>query len=149
MVTEQAVSAEENARIARRFPEEVATAGNLAVIDEICAEDMVDHSPLGVVRGREAVRAQVETLREAFDDLTATVEDVVAEGDSVAMRVTLSGTHVGPVMGIEPTGRSFGIGNLVFARMEDGRIVERWVQPDMLGLLGQLGVERLPEAPAQ
>lgn len=140
---------DENKRIARRFPEEVATEGRVDVIDEICAEDVVDHSPMGVVEGRDALKAQVEGFREAFEGFTATVEDAIAEGDTVAMRVRLSGTHEGPVLGIEPTGRSFEVENLVFTRLANGRIVERWVQPDMLGLLGQLGIERLPDAPAR
>lgn len=135
---------EENKRVARRFPEEVATEGNIDVIDEICAEDVVDHSPLGDVRGREELKAQLESLRTAFEDFSATVEEAVAEGDTVAMRVTLRGTHVGDFMGIEATGKDFEVENMVFTRVEDGHIVERWVQPDMLGLMQQLGAIELP-----
>lgn len=149
MATERAIPTEENKQVARRFPEEVATEGNVDVIDEICIEDVVDHSPIGEVRGREALKAQTEALLEAFGDLSVTVEDVIAEGDTVAMRVTLRGTHEGPFMGIEPTGRAFEVGNMVFTRIEDGRIAERWVHPDVLSMLQQLGVDRLPEAPAQ
>lgn len=67
------------------------------------------------------------------------VEDVVAEGDRVAMRLTISGTHEGPVMGIDPIGKEVEFGNMIFHRMEDGPIAERWVQPDVFGLLTQLG----------
>lgn len=137
-------SIEENKRIARRIPEEIATQGNLDHIEEVCAPDVIDHSPLGEVRGRAEFRAQLETVLEAFGNLTATVEDVIAEGDTVAMRVTLSGTHDGEFMGIEPTGESFEIENMVITRIEDGLVAERWVQPDMLGLLTQLGVVDLP-----
>lgn len=135
-----ATTAVDNERLARRIPEEVATEGRLELIDEICAEDVVDHTPFGVAEGREEFRANIETLRGAFSDFTATVEDIVSEGDTVAMRVTLSGTHTGEFMGIEPTNREFEIDNAVFTHIEDGRIVERWVQPDMLGMLQQLGV---------
>lgn len=135
----------ENTRIARRFPEEVATEGNVELVDELVTEDVIDHSPFGEMRGREELREQAEYLHAAFSDLSATVEDAVAEGDTVALRVNVSGTHEGEFMGIEPTGREFEIQNMVFFRFDDGKIAERWVQPDMLGLLQQLGVVELPE----
>nr|WP_312911351.1 ester cyclase [Natronosalvus caseinilyticus] len=136
---------EENKQIARRFPEEVATKGNTDVLEEICAEDVIDHSPLGEARGLEELEDQMEFLRSAFGDFSATVEDIVAEGDTVAMRVTLRGTHKGEFMGVEPTGRDFEVGNMVFTRIEDGKIAERWVQPDTLGLMQQLGAVDRPE----
>jgi steroid delta-isomerase-like uncharacterized protein len=133
-------STEENRRIARRVPEEVATEGRLDLIDELYAEDAVEHDLLEDQHGREAIREGLERVFAAFPDLTATVEDDVAEGDTVAMRVTLRGTHEGELVGVEPTGREFEVGNQVFTRIEDGRIVERWVQPDLLGLMRQLGL---------
>jgi predicted ester cyclase len=136
---------EENKRLARRFPGEVASKGNVSLIDEICAADIVDHSPLGEVRGRDDLKAQLESLRTAFGDFSATLEDAVAEGDTVAMRVTLRGVHDGEFMGVEPTGTEVEVANVVFSRIEDGLIAERWVQPDMLGLMQQLGVIELPD----
>ena len=134
----------ENKRIARQYPEEVATERNIGLIDEICAEDIIDHSPLGEVRSRAELKEQIEQLRNAFGDFSATVEDIVAEGDTVAMRVTVRGIHEGEFMGIEPTGREFEIQNMVFTRIEDGQIAERWVQPDMFGFMQQLGVVDAP-----
>ncbi|MFC7212528.1 ester cyclase [Saliphagus sp. GCM10025334] len=133
----------ENKRVVRRFPEEVAT-GNIDVIDEICAEDVIDHSPLGEIKGREELKKQTEYLLSAFGDFSATVEDIIAESDTVAMRVTLRGTHVGEFMGIEPTGKEFEIQNMVFTRMKDGKLAERWIQPDQFGLMQQLGVVESP-----
>lgn len=132
---------EQNKRIARRIPEELATAGNLDLVEELYAEDAVEHGPFGDHRGRPAIRENMERFFAAFPECSATVEDVIAEGDTVAMRVTLSGTHEGAFMGVEPTGRAFEVGNMVFTRFADGKIAERWVQPDTLGLLEQLGVE--------
>lgn len=134
----------ENKRVARQFPEAVATEGDIELIHEICASDIIDHSPLGDVAGHEALKEQLEVLREAFGDFSATVEDIVAEGDTVAMRVTLRGTHDGPFMGIDPTGTAVEIQNMVFTRVENGKIAERWVLPDMLSLLEQLGVVEPP-----
>lgn len=142
---ESTTTIEENKRVARRFPEEVASEGRIELIDELCTPDVVDHSPLGEVEGREALKAQLTDLRNAFGDFTATVEDIVAEGDTVAMRVTLRGTHEGEFMGIGPTGADFEVENSVFTRLEDGKIVERWVQPDVLGMFRQLGVDTLPK----
>lgn len=135
---------QENKRLARQFPEEVATTGTLSLIDEICSADVIDHSPLGEVHGREELKAHIETIREAFEEFSATVEDIVAEGDTVAMRVTLRGTHEGPFMGIEATGSTVAVSNMVFTRIEDGQIAERWVQPDMLELMQQLDVVDVP-----
>jgi steroid delta-isomerase-like uncharacterized protein len=128
----------ENKRIARRFPEEVATAGNVDLIEELCTPDVVDRSPLGEVHGHDELKRHLESIRAAFSDHSATVEDAVAEGDTVAMRVTLRGTHDGEFMGIEPTGNEFAVTNMVFTRIEDGRIAERWVNPDVYGLMQQL-----------
>lgn len=136
----------ENKRVARRYPEEVATERDIDLIDEICSEDVIDHSPLGELRSRVKLKEQIKQLRTAFGDFSATVEDIVAEGDTVAMRVTVRGIHQGEFMGIEPTGREFEIQNMVFTRIEEGQIAERWVQPDMLGLMQQLGAVESPDA---
>ena len=136
-------SIEKNKRIARRFPEEVATEGNIDLVDEICTEDVLDHSPFGDRQGRETVKKQIAELHKAFGDFSATVEDGLAEDDRVAMRITLRGTHKGEFQGIEPTDEEFEIQNMVFTRIKDGKIAERWVQPDMLGLMQQLGAVEL------
>jgi steroid delta-isomerase-like uncharacterized protein len=133
-------ASEKHKRIARRFPEEVATEGNFDLIDELCTVDVIDHSPDGEIHGREELKAHMAAYRSAFGDFSATVEEAIAEGETVAMRVTLRGTHVGEFMNVAPTGNEFEVANMVFTRIEDGRIAERWVQPDMLGLLQQLGM---------
>jgi steroid delta-isomerase-like uncharacterized protein len=131
----------ENKRLARRFPEEAATEGNIDILDTLLARDFLDHGVFGRdSEGPDAAKAELHRLRTAFPDFEAAVEDIIAEGDIVAMRVTLSGTHEGEFMGVEPTGESFTIQNMVFTRIQDGRIVERWTQPDTLGLFKQLGV---------
>lgn len=135
----------ENERIARLVAEEIATNGRMDMVGEVYAEDAVDHLPFGTdARGIDQIRTTLQTYRTAFPDFTATVEDVVTEGDLVAMRVTLSGTHDGEFMGIEPTNNSFEIQNMVITRIEDGKIAERWVQPDTFGMLQQLGIVSLP-----
>lgn len=141
-------SADDAKRVTRRFPEDVATDGDIDALDEIITHDFVDHNTLGLdMSGRESAKDDIQLLREAFPDFEARVEDIIAEGDTTAMRVTLSGTHEGEFMGIEPTGNHFEIQNLVFSRLEDGKIAERWVQPDTLGMLQQLDV--VPDDPSR
>lgn len=122
-----------------------ATTGDLDLIDESCTATVVDHNPLGEVRGREALNADIESLRTAFSDVSATVEAAVADGDAVAMRLTLRGTHAGEFVGIEATGADIEVGNMVFTRIADGQIAERWVQADMFGVMQQLGIVDLPD----
>lgn len=110
------------------------------MIDEVYAEDAVEHGPFGDDQGREAIRKSFERFGATFTDLSATVEDIVAEGDMVAMRVTLRGTHEGKFLGVEPTGKSVEMQHMVFTRIDDGRIVERWMQPDLVGVGQQLGM---------
>lgn len=139
-------AAAENERIVRQFVESVVNEGEVDRIDEFVAEDVNDHTPLGEETGSDAMRETTEQLRTAFPDFTVTPHDVVADGDTVAVRMTQTGTHEGEFVGYEPTGRSFEIPAIAFARMADGRIAERWVRPDMLGLLSQLGVVDAPGA---
>lgn len=129
---------EENKRIARRAVEEY-NEQNLAIFDEIFAEDVIDHTPSGEAKGRERSREGLKTLYAAFPDLEITIDELIAEGDTVALRSTHRGTHEGKFMDIEPTGKQFKIENMVFARFEDGKVVERWIQADILGLMQQLG----------
>jgi len=139
-------TAEENKRIARRIIEEVVKQGNLDAIDEVYTEDAVEHTPVGDFSGREEIREGFETIRGAFSDYTVTVEDMIAEGDTVAVRLTERGTHDGEFMGIDPTGREFEHRTMAFLRLENGKVAEWWVQPDNLGLMQQLGVVEPPGA---
>lgn len=133
--------ATEAARLARRVPEDVVTDRNFGLVTDLFEADAVEHTIFGrTVRGAEAIREMLEGYGDAFPDFEARVEDVVASGDTVAMRVTLSGTHEGEFMGFEPTGESFEVANMAFTRVTDGRIAERWVLPDAYGMLEQLGV---------
>lgn len=129
---------DEHKRTVRKYPRAVAT-GDLHVIDEICTEDVISHAPLGEPRGREALKEYETPVHEAFPEFDVTFEDIVAEDDRVAMRLTIRGTHEGEMMGIAPTGTRVEFENVVFHRMVDGKIAERWVHPDVLGLLQQLG----------
>lgn len=135
---------EQQKKIARRIPENVFGEGDLDLLDELYAADAVEHTPFGDQEGRAAIRESFEGFLTAFPDISQTVEDVVAEDDTVAMRITSRGTHDGGFMGIEATGKVIEVQQMAFVRIEDREITERWLLPDTLGLLQQLGVVELP-----
>ena len=139
-------SEEENKAQYRRTFEEVFNQGNLALVDELVAPDFLNHEvPLGMNnRGPESTRQVVRMLRTAFPDLHFTIEELVAEGDTVAGRVTMSGTHLGPFQGIPPTGRSFQQAHMHFVRFRDGKAIEHRAVRDDLGMMRQLGVIPAP-----
>ena len=87
----------------------------------------------------EGVKQFYEMLWGAFPDVEATIEEVIGEGETVAFRVTVRGTHRGEFMGVAPSGNQFTIGVQNIYRFRDGKVVERWTNPDMLGLMVQIG----------
>ncbi len=140
------MSTEENKALVRRFYEEVVSKKNLATIDDFIDPNQVDHfAPPGTPRGIEGARQLIGMLLTAFPDLQSTVEDMIAEGDKVAARLTVRGTHQGEFMSIPPTSKHVAITAIDIFRIAGGKIVERWGEGDMLGLMQQLGVIPTPE----
>jgi len=132
---------EENKAIASRDPEEIWNDADFAVIQEIIAGDYLGHYDMGTtIVGREAYQGYVPGTLAAFPDFTIRVEELFAEGDLVVFRSTASGTHLGPLGPIAPTGESWTVGGIVIRRMADGKIVELWQLNDMLSLLTQIGL---------
>ncbi len=130
-----------NKAMMRRIYDEIWNQGNLEAIDEILSPDYVAHFlPPGIPPGRDGFRQFVAMYRTAFPDGHAKVEDQIAEGDKVATRITVTGTHRGPFMGIPATGNEVKITTVVITRFQDGRNVEGWAEQDRLGLMQQLGV---------
>ena len=140
------MSSEVNKTVYRRTFEEVFNQGNLALVDELVAPDFLNHEvPPGMNnRGPDSTRQAVRMLRTAFPDLHVTIEELVAEGDTVAGRVTMSGTHLGPFQGIAPTGRSFEQAQMHFVRFRDGKSIEHRAVRDDLGVMRQLGLIAAP-----
>lgn len=95
--------------------------------------------------GRAKLRATTARMREALSDVRFDVQDMVAEGDRVAVRLTASGTPTGDFMGVPATGKTYRIGEMHWFRLADGRIVEHWHHHDRLGMMQQLGA--LPAKP--
>lgn len=131
---------EQNKAVVTRFVEEVWGNGNVDAMDSLFTEDSVLHDPTETVRGREAFKTYNERYLAAFPDLQYDVRDMIAEGDKVAFRARMRGTHEGEFMGLEPTGERFDAEGIIIARLEDGMIVERWASYDALGMMRQLGI---------
>ncbi|GAC1650070.1 MAG: ester cyclase [Acidobacteriaceae bacterium] len=140
---------EENKAVVRRYYDEVLNGGNSELLNVIAVHEYIEHDPIpGQGTGIDGLRERVAMLRDAFQP-QFTLEDVVAEGDRVAVRWTHRGTHVGAFMGIPPTGRSYSIAGIDIHRLKDGRMAEHWHVVDLLGQLQQLGIIPLPDgAPA-
>jgi steroid delta-isomerase-like uncharacterized protein len=110
-------------------------------IDELVEPDVLIRTPLPVqATGAEALKQVWAMLLSGLPDLQITVEDVLAEGDKVVCRNTVTGTHLGEYMGIPPTGRSVTYNEIFIFRLVDGRIAETWGVVDVLSQLRQLGV---------
>lgn len=134
---------EQNRDLARRVFDEAFNQGRLCIIEELCAPDIVLHSPtlteLG--RGRGPIKAFVGGLRAGFPDLQIEIDDIITEGDKVVIRWhTTRQTHTGPYQGLPPTGRQVRMTGIDIFRIADGQIVEVWVEIDAVGGLRQMGV---------
>ena len=135
------MSVEENKTIERRYMEEVWTKGNLAAVDELVATNYVDHTPMpGASPDLQGLKQFVTVVTAAFPDWQPTIEDMIAEGDKVVVRFRGRGTHKGEFMGIPPTGKQVAMMAIAIHRIAGGKIVENWLQADMLGMMVQLGV---------
>ncbi|HEV7735717.1 MAG TPA: ester cyclase [Candidatus Binatia bacterium] len=136
-----------NEALFRRWHDDIWNARNVDAVDELMAADGILHDTAvsGAPRiSRDEFKAQARALQSAFPDLHFVVEQVVDGGDHVATRVTITGTHAGPGLGVAPTGRPFRIGGMSIGRVRDGRIVEGWNNVDFLGLFTQLGLVARP-----
>jgi steroid delta-isomerase-like uncharacterized protein len=140
---------DDNKALVRRFYAEM-DQGNLAAMDELVAEDYVDHNPPpfpGLASGREGLKQAFEIFWKATPGRHE-IEDQVAEGDKVVTRLTATGTHEGELPpGIPPSGNELRMTAVAIHRIEDGRLAEHWSDKDELALLQQLGVVTLPMPP--
>jgi len=133
---------EGNKNAVRRLFEEVWNKGNLQVTDELLAPTYAhhDHSTPDVGRGPESERKRATLYRTAFPDVRFTIEDIIAEGETVTARWSCRGTHKGDLNGLAPTGKQFTVSGVSVARFTNGKIAEGWVNWDALSLMQQLGV---------
>jgi len=146
---------EANKVLVRRHFEEIFNRKNLEVCDEMMAEDYVEHaaapfseSAPGRVNGPEAMRQTADWLLAQFPDLHMTIEAMVAEGDTVAVRVVSEGTNLGLLNGVvPPTGKRFKASQSHWYRVEDGKLAEHWATREDPPAMLQLGILEAPDGP--
>jgi predicted ester cyclase len=111
-------------------------------LDEVLHPDFVIHGVLGTEETLtfEEYQRFAERMVTAFPDMQYGNEAMIVEGDTVAVRSTMTGTHEGDLFGIQPTGNEIEVTELLFCRMQDGKVIEKWDLIDGLSLLQQLGV---------
>ncbi|MBI5029149.1 MAG: ester cyclase [Chloroflexi bacterium] len=134
------MSADDNKALVRRYIQEVWDKKNSAACDEFLASNNQRHlSPNATPLNREGQKQRLAGIRSAFPDISLTLEEIIAEGDRVAFRSTIRGTHQKIFLGIAPTGRQVTVSLLDIVRVENSRFVEHWGGPDFLDWLRQLG----------
>ena len=121
----------ENKNTVRRFYDEVLNRGRLDVMEEICSPDFTDNTPArGPGAGLADVKGQIAAWRSAFPDLQVTIDEIIAEGDSLAVRITWRGTHEGEFMGVPPTGKSIVSSGVDILHVRHDKVVEAWHYSD-------------------
>jgi steroid delta-isomerase-like uncharacterized protein len=130
-------SSEANKALIRAHYEATAHAYKPAAIEQQVAEDFIDHDD-PAISGPDGVKAHIKALRAAFPDLQVTIEDIVAEGDLVAIRGSWRGTHRGEFRGLPGIGRKVAFSGMAFWRVSGGKIRERWGLIDLPALMRQL-----------
>jgi steroid delta-isomerase-like uncharacterized protein len=132
--------AESNRHIMERYTREFLPTGDAALAEEFVSPDIVMYYPgQPEQRGRDTLLALVAANREAFPDLVWTAEQMAADGDTVAVRYTMTGTQQGSFAGVASTDKPVVAQSMAFYRLADGKIIEERAQLDMLGILQQIG----------
>jgi steroid delta-isomerase-like uncharacterized protein len=135
--------AERNKASIVRFYDQAINQGNVGVVDELLDPHFVHHGEtlFPRIEGSEAIKAGILGVKEAYPDGTTTIEDIVADGDVVVCRLSWYGTHLGPFMGLPPTGKmSTWQGISTYRFNDEGKIVERWANMNVMSQLQDLGL---------
>jgi len=131
---------ESNRHVMERYTRQFLPIGDAALVEEFVSPDIAMYYPgQPEQRGLDTLLALVAANREAFPDLVWTVEQMAADGDTVAVRYTMTGTHRGTFAGVTSTDKPVVAQSMAFYRLADGKIIEERAQLDMLGILQQIG----------
>jgi steroid delta-isomerase-like uncharacterized protein len=140
---------DDNKAILRTYVETIFNQKQVDRADDLVAPDYLDHAALpGQAPGLEGAKQKWAMYLAGIPDLRVTIEELVAEGDMVAVRRSYEGTHQGELLGIPATGKHLQLGGISIFRLAGGKIAEHWEQLDRLTLMQQLGVIPAPAAPA-
>lgn len=129
----------DNKELIRRCWLEAFNQGNMRGLDEIVDLNYTYHGPGMEINGRDGIKQFVATLRSGIPDVQMSMEQQLAEGDEVATRWRIQGTHKGTLFGVAPTGKHVTCTGLVISRIANGKIMEEWEEFNQLGMLQQMG----------
>jgi steroid delta-isomerase-like uncharacterized protein len=130
---------EDHPALVRRFITEIFEQGDLESVDELCADDFIGHTWGNA--DKSGLKAAMERVAKGLADAHFQIEDMIAEDDRVAVRVTASARQVGEFMGMPASGRSYQIGEIHIFRIRDGKVAEHWHEYNPAALMKQLGPE--------
>jgi len=130
---------EQNKAVVRRFIDEIFLGGNFDSVDELLTEDFTPHTWGSMQPGRDGLKEAIQRVQSGISDERMQIDDIIAEGDRVAVRLTSSATHTGDFMGMPASGKRYEIGEIHIFRLEEGRVAEHWHQADFMGMMKQLG----------
>ena len=133
------MSIEENKKIHRRVYEEVWNKGNLDVVDEIFDDNYI-YRLIPQPRVTEFYKAMYDDFAGAFTDFHCEIEDIIAGGDKVMVRTTITGKHIREFWGVAPTGKQISVTEIAVVLIKGSKIVEEWDSPDMFNMMQQLGL---------
>ena len=137
------MSIEEKKNIVRRY-QDIYNSNNLDDLLEVVSEDLLTPRIMaGIPPGIEGAKAAHQIMLDGCPDYHTVIEDMFAEGDKVAARITITGTHTGVLMSVPPTGRKLVFTGIYICRISNGKIVEHWGEEDAVSLLMQLGVLKM------
>ena len=141
------MTTEANKTLMYRFLEFINT-GSEKLAEELISPDAIFHVPgrAEPMRGPAGYLAIIGMMRGGFPDIQWTLDEMIAEDDKVAARFTMRGTHRGAFFGVPPTGKTIAVQALNFYRLSGEKFVEERGQPDLLGLLQQIGAVPTPGA---
>jgi steroid delta-isomerase-like uncharacterized protein len=133
------MTTDQNKAIVRRFIQEIFVEGRRETVDELLADDFVAHTWPSTGHPKDDLKSAIDRTSKGLANPTFTIDDLIAEGDQVAARLTTSATQVGEFMGMPPSGKTYKIEEIHIFRIRDGKVAEHWHQLDQMGMMKQLG----------
>ena len=129
---------ETNKALVRRFIDEIFVQGKFDSVDELLADDFVPHTWPHSGDGKADLKGAIERVGKGLTGAKFVIDDMIAEGDEVAVRLTASATQTGPFMGMPASGRSYKIAEIHIFKFRDGKVTDHWHQFDAMGMMQQL-----------
>jgi steroid delta-isomerase-like uncharacterized protein len=126
--------------LVRRFIDEVFLKGDFSAVDELMTDDFISHTSGPGRAGKDGMKETIKRVSAGLSDASMKIEDMIAEDDRVAVRLTGHAVQTGEFMGMPPSGKSYTIGEIHIFRLRDGKVAEHWHQADFLGMMRQLGM---------